>query len=360
MSKIRWFSIILLLALIPQFKVTGQDFKPGAGDPVILELLPVGGFEPVEAIGTYDPDDFFSITRGGRPAPRVEKQDIYGRTLTDDFFYHRNNLNADEKLLYDQIYANAVEFNQNFMVQSYVPRKRIINITEAVRLDNPDLFWLQARISYSYGGDDHLTGMTITFNSTAKNIEESKKIFNDAANSVLQEAMNLPNEAEKIKFIHDWMTYFITYQGTAPLNQSAYSAIVSGKTVCAGYSMAFTYFMQRLGIRSVVIHGRARGGRHSWNLVRIDDKYYEMDVTWNNPNPKNPEEYNYDYFNITTEKISKSHTRDAFPNRTIPKASGIKYSYPNYFGDSPGSDFSNLNYGYPNEQLSPIYPNISK
>ena len=67
----------------------------------------------IDSVGTdtYDPDNPFKITRDARPIRKIIKQDVYGNVLSDDFYFYRNLLNKSEQRVYDQIYANAVEWD---------------------------------------------------------------------------------------------------------------------------------------------------------------------------------------------------------------------------------------------------------
>ena len=61
------------------------------------------------------------------------------------------------------------------------------------------------------------------------------------------------DSGEKEKYVHDTLIEMNKYDENEKLNQSAYSALVKGKTVCAGYSRAFMYIMNKLGIRTYYI-----------------------------------------------------------------------------------------------------------
>ena len=87
------------------------------------------------------------------------------------------------------------------------------------------------------------------------------------------------------------------------MNQSAYSALVLGKTVCAGYARAYQYLLQKLGIPCYYCTGYA-GENHAWNIVKLEDTYYNVDVTWSDTKPQN-----YLYFNGTDADYAKDHIR---------------------------------------------------
>ena len=60
-----------------------------------------------------------------------------------------------------------------------------------------------------------------------------------------------------------------------PLDQSAYSAFCMGLTVCAGYSQAMSLLCNAMGIDCFSVTSDS----HQWNCVRVDDNWYNVDVT---------------------------------------------------------------------------------
>jgi len=294
------------------------------------------------------------ISAHARPLRRIVKQDVNGRELNDSFYLYRNLLNDAEKRVYDQVYANAVELDPDFNISTNVHYEQLHGIVLGVRFDNPDLFWLDNTYRYTYDQHGYITSVTLTFfDDAVRNIDAYKGNFYKATDSVLEHVMAFDDDIYKMKFIHDFLTNINTYEW-ADMNQSAYSAVWYGRTVCAGYSMAFHYYMQRLGIPSAVLRGYA-GEDHIWNIVNVGGEWYEMDVTWNNPIGSAPNVYFYNYFNITTGAISDTHRRYE-PSALLPDAGGTYYSYANYFGNQPGSDFSAISYGNPSHNLPPVYP----
>lgn len=102
------------------------------------------------------------------------------------------------------------------------------------------------------------------------------------------------------------------------MSQSAYSGLVNGKTVCAGYSRAFQYLMMRLGIPCYYCTGYA-GESHAWNIVKLGDDYYNVDLTWDDT-----EGGLYDYFNKTDNDYADSHARQDL-SIYLPPCEGTQY-----------------------------------
>ena len=68
------------------------------------------------------------------------------------------------------------------------------------------------------------------------------------------------------------------------------------------------------GIKCIVVLGKAdkegdfSGDKyHAWNLVKIGDESYHVDVTWDNMYDTEIHHISYDYFNVTTKDILKDH-----------------------------------------------------
>ncbi len=70
---------------------------------------------------------------------------------------------------------------------------------------------------------------------------------------------------------------------------SAYDALITRKTNCIGYSIAFSYIMDKLGIESYIVDNiatvdavnRVYSSTHTWNIVKLDNVFYKVDVTGN-------------------------------------------------------------------------------
>lgn len=91
-------------------------------------------------------------------------------------------------------------------------------------------------------------------------------------------------ELEKVRAIYYWMRKNIQYDyvGLAWNNYTCEVSDVLKKRVgvCEGYANLFNYLCEQAGIMSIKIHGIVPQGGHAWNAVRINKKWYLMDVTW--------------------------------------------------------------------------------
>lgn len=216
-------------------------------------------------------------------------------------YYHM--LNGRMQRIYRQIYANVLVLNESFAPVEAVNKDQLKHVFEAVYNDHPELFWLDTGYSCKHRADGQCVEITLLYNRTAQNIEQSKKEFEKAADNIIKEAKEKGTDLEKERYVHNALIKKAEYATSSAMNQSAYSALVSGDTVCAGYARAFQYLMHRLNIPCYYCTGYS-GEDHAWNIVQIDGAYYNVDVTWDDTNPATE-----DYFNRTDAELVGTHVR---------------------------------------------------
>ncbi|MBO5093344.1 MAG: hypothetical protein J6C33_03175 [Lachnospiraceae bacterium] len=243
-----------------------------------------------------------------------------GEGLTFDPLYYPYYamLDEDGQKLYRQIYANAQKLNQSFAPVIPVSAKALYPVISAVYNDHPELFWVDTAYSAKCRRSGECAAITLSFNRTAKNPERENAAFEQAAETILSGAQGLDSDYDKERYVHDALVRSVEYVRSAEMNQSAYSALVNGRTVCAGYARAFQYLLQRLGIPCYYCTGYA-GESHAWNIVCLDGEYYNADVTWDDSDGGT-----YDYFNKTDADYADTHIRKELSVK-LPPCGGMKY-----------------------------------
>lgn len=230
----------------------------------------------------------------------------------NEYYIYYSMLNDQEKTIYRQIYTNSIELVENFRPIENISVKELKETFEALMCDHPELFWLSNSYSYRYNRYGQCILINISFYFNKDNIEVEKERFNNELNKIVNSAKKYKTDYEKELYVHNYLINTINYTDIVSINQSAYSALINKKSVCAGYSKAFQLIMQKLNIVSYYVVGYAKEN-HAWNIVKIGDKYYNVDLTWNDTN-----EDKWKYFNISDKDISSTHTRLKL-SRNLPK-----------------------------------------
>ena len=243
-----------------------------------------------------------------------------GDGLTFDLLYYPYYAMLDDRgrHIYRQIYANADAVYPAFIPVEEVTAAQLRNVFSAVYNDHPELFWLETAFSYKFVSTGICVEIDLQFNRTVQDLGSAKTAFNAQAADIIAGAQNLPDNYAKEKYVHDRLLDRISYSRSAELNQSAYSALVNGQTVCAGYSRAFQHILMQLGIPCYYCTGYA-GESHAWNIVQLSDGFYNVDTTWDDTGSGS-----YEYFNKTDEDYATTHVRKEM-SVYLPPCSGLTF-----------------------------------
>lgn len=170
--------------------------------------------------------------------------------------------------------------------------------------------------SYRYWYNSSKIITKVTFDCSGKNHDDCDEKNKKVAEKVAKIIKDCPEGTERdvIRYIHDYLVNNIKYD-TDFSNENkynAYGALIDGEAVCQGYTNAAQLLLSAAGFESLIISGKADGAAHAWNLVRLSDgKWYNLDVTWDDPLDYNGREIGvvYSYFLISDDDISKTHIR---------------------------------------------------
>ena len=268
-----------------------QDVPENVGS--LVGNRPVAGQE--EEISQEEADNLGSILAPGETGA--------GNSFSEEYYPYYAMLDETLKQVYSQVYANTLHLNTSFTPVVAITAGQAKNVVEAVYNDHPELFWLDAEFSCKYLKTGICVEITLEYNEAADNLEAAQSSFLACAEKILSGARELSDPYEKEKYVHDALLQIADYDMSAGMNQSAYSALVRGKSVCAGYSKAFQYLLQQLGIPCYFCTGYA-GGDHAWNIVKLGSTFRNVDVTWDDTEPAT-----YDYYNKSDEAFAATHAR---------------------------------------------------
>ena len=119
------------------------------------------------------------------------------------------------------------------------------------------------------------------------------------------------NSVDKALFVHDQLVKNTSYEDKSSDNArlTEYGVLVKHKGNCQGYSLAYAVIMKRLGFAVRFVDSASMG--HVWNQVRIGKKWYNVDVTWDDPVERNSEKnqdgvVKHNFF-LASDSYMKSH-----------------------------------------------------
>ena len=232
-----WVIVILLAVFVFTYN----------NDTVISRFNNDNNDNNVEINGSYSRDSIISYSSNNETEKVQNNNYLTGSDLEFDsnYYVYYTYLSENGKKIYKQVYANAIAYNKSFKTVVKIKVNELSDVMEAVFNDHPELFYLDTNYAYKYNGLGMCIEITLNYNDTIKNINQNKELFENEVNKIVNEANKLPTDYDKEKYVYMALINKVDYDKTALYNQSAYSALVMNKSVCAGYTRAFQLIMQK-------------------------------------------------------------------------------------------------------------------
>lgn len=249
--------------------------------------------------------------------PIAEPQDN-GNTIQtnlDKFYY--SQLDEYSKMIYDSLNDNKgnlktgiFEINLPRQIAEFLKTEEGTSKIESIfsiainafEYDNPDIFYVDFSKMVLYyesdslgncnayiKNDDRSNSYLLDGFNTKEDINKAEKEIDAIVEELKNTANNLQRDYDKIKYIHDWIVKNTKYDET--LNRTnrnnIYGLLIEKDATCGGYAKTFKYIMDKLNINSIIIQGKAsqeeRDEYHAWNYIQLDNKWYGIDCTWDDP-----------------------------------------------------------------------------
>ena len=190
-------------------------------------------------------------------------------------------------------------------------------VANSVYYELPELFCVE-RLSFLY--TDILETVTVTYNCgtdeyktmLAECVSEADRLLNGIEGNASL------GDAEKALLIHDRLALLCEYDPSGvgdgepgPRARDMYGALVNHTAVCDGYTRAYLYLLDRVGIPC----GYCRSDKlnHSWNIVTVGGKAYHVDVTYDDLYPDISGRVNHDNFLLSTAAFrARDHAADDY------------------------------------------------
>ena len=136
------------------------------------------------------------------------------------------------------------------------------------------------------------------------------KLINAKVEEIEKEIWNssMSNE-DKIKEAHNYIINNSKYDKDRSDNNivkyksdTAYGSLLEGYSLCGGYTDAMELFLEDMGIKSYKISSE----KHVWNAVNLNNAWYHLDLTWDDPITTDGSDIlEYNFFLITTSELSE-------------------------------------------------------
>lgn len=223
--------------------------------------------------------------------------------------------------LYGSIEKSIREHEESLNVTNEVTESDVRHAIRWVMRDNPDIFWFVHQ--YRFDKDNGI--VFFRYRCSPERCAIIQKSINDVVASDFKIAhVRTLSQLEQVAYVYKWMLSYCNYNTNSAYNQSIDSVFVRRNSVCTGYAKASQYLFKLLGIESRLVFGRLNNdkedGRHCWNIVCIEGRYYHLDVCLGDlsledivkkagyTSIRRYGNYNYNCFCVSTDEILKTRT----------------------------------------------------
>lgn len=176
-----------------------------------------------------------------------------------------------------------------------------------------------AMSSYSFSMMNKLLYTEVELKTTFR---ESKEMTEQVRSYVkeLIASMNLSQYTaeQQIKVLHDWVVTHVQYD-EGLTRYTAYEALTEGLAVCQGYAMLGYMLYSEAGFDVRIVEGTAKGQEHAWNMIKLDDRWYQLDLTWDDPIGQAADEVSYRYYLVNNDELREDHVweEDNYPIASV-------------------------------------------
>ena len=204
-----------------------------------------------------------------------------------------NNLSFEEYIL--QAVTECEEFPEEItgLSQYELKAEDFLKLYRDVAMRHPEAF-ITPSCTYYYNNSGIVVKVEPVYVIENKaEVASAILQMNEAIKEYTDLAAKYDTKLEKLLVIHDKMVADCDYDVSVLSDDPnvvasadktvyhAYGALCNQKAVCQGYSQALYMIGKKLGIEMDFC--RSDEKRHMWNYVKLDDKWYHMDMTNDDP-----------------------------------------------------------------------------
>ena len=269
--------------------------------PIIILVAFLGGYGAINSIFSADDN-----------APVYQEITVADSVFEDKFYFEQ--LTEEEQLIYKELYQGVDAHAEDITVHCMDGEQAGL-ILHSVIYDFPEIFWTDGSSdTLTYEESHVVVKPTYTYSLEERAVMQAE--IDAEVNVILSQISAEVSEYDKIKYIYETLVRDVDYVENAPDNQNIYSTFVRKETVCAGYTKANKYLLERLGVYCIYVLGDAAEESHAWNIVRCNGVMCYVDVTWADPLFSEDvldisEEILYDYLCCSDTMLGTTHQAEA-------------------------------------------------
>lgn len=241
--------------------------------------------------------------------------------------YYFSNLNDIEQKCYKKIISAVRNKETNVNLGIFIGENIFENLLRAIDYDHPEFFYVdfkQVKYVKSTLGLIYYINYRIKIDLCDMVINSVQEEINKVKQLVIKQ--NFTTDYEKCRWIHNYLVKSVRYNFEAVSYPNNFpeafeiDGVFKGKrAVCEGIAKAYKFLCDKLGVESLIAFGTATSeyfGQdllHAWNIIKIENQFMHVDVTWDIGVSESSKYMRYDYFCISDMYLKKDHIFSNFP-----------------------------------------------
>ena len=190
--------------------------------------------------------------------------------------YPYNQLEPRDKALYRALYQGIANFRETIRLPHTYTDKEYERVYLMLTMQEPQFFY----VDKVYGLSDKMDTATIYYLFDKEQAKSAQEQIDAEAEKILNRISPTQSDVQKLMLLHDLIAERCRYSDFL-FSGTVYGCLVNGMALCEGYAKTFVYLARKLGIEAMCVPGKSsRDVLHVWNIAKIDGKYYNIDVTW--------------------------------------------------------------------------------
>ena len=203
---------------------------------------------------------------------------------------------------YNEIYG-AIEKQRTYLdiTSLRIHDYDIMRIFEDVLGNSPEFFYVRNILHFRYK-NGYVTSLSFSYSMGTQKRKEATTFYQTEISSIVTETENLcETDVEKALYVHDLLIASFRYDEDESI-YDAYHFLSEKKGVCQAYALTYMAILREMDIPCFLV--KSGDGNHSWNLVEIDDTWYHVDLTYDDPRPDRPGRVLHEYFLLSDNGIA--------------------------------------------------------
>lgn len=248
-------------------------------------------------------------------------KDATGRVYPYSYHYYLKK-GQTYKDAYVTIYDAIRTFKRTAILLDYeLSFAEVEGIIKMMNKDVPNLFWWDTnKTSVTFDSETKkVIYVTIGYSMTKKAATQAQAQIDKKVNAILNKVPKNASLYDTYLFFHDTLILNTRYDTKAEEahNSDIYGVFIKGNAQCLGYTKAFNYLVQELGIITATQTG-TQGVGHIWSVVQYQDNWVAIDVTWDDTDldwGPMPEQPSHMYFMLSDKLLKLWHPTTAYAKK---------------------------------------------